>query len=39
MEEETYYVRLGDWFAWAMTGATLALLLVYLRGVLRKHGT
>ena len=35
MEEETYYVRFGDWFAWAMTAATLTLLLIYVRRFLR----
>ena len=27
LNEMTYYVRFGDWFAWAMTFATLALIL------------
>jgi apolipoprotein N-acyltransferase len=31
MEEETYYVRFGDWFAWAMTAATITLFLLTLR--------
>jgi apolipoprotein N-acyltransferase len=28
---ETYYVRFGDWFAWGLTGLTLAILLFHLR--------
>ncbi len=28
---ETYYVRFGDWFAWTLTGLTLAILLFRLR--------
>jgi apolipoprotein N-acyltransferase len=28
---ETYYVRFGDWFAWMLTGVTLAILLFRLR--------
>jgi apolipoprotein N-acyltransferase len=31
MEEETYYVRFGDWFAWGMTLASVGLVLFYLR--------
>jgi len=31
MEEETYYVRFGDWFAWGTTLGTLAIVLFYLR--------
>lgn len=31
---ETYYVRFGDWFAWTLTGLTLALLLFRLRRIL-----
>src|ERR1041384_1884020 len=37
LDEETYYVRFGDWFAWAMTAATIVLLLVYLRGVFKNR--
>ncbi|MGZ8531919.1 MAG: apolipoprotein N-acyltransferase [Candidatus Binatia bacterium] len=28
LDEETYYVRFGDWFAWAMTIATLGIVLL-----------
>jgi len=28
---ETYYVRFGDWFAWGLTGLSLAILLFRLR--------
>ena len=31
MEEETDDVRFGDWFAWAMTAATITLFLLTLR--------
>ena len=27
LNEMTYYVRFGDWFAWAMTIVTFALIL------------
>ena len=30
LEGETFYVRFGDWFAWAMT--LLALLVILIRG-------
>jgi apolipoprotein N-acyltransferase len=35
MEEETYYVRYGDWFGWGITGAVLGLVLFYLMKELR----
>ena len=35
LDEETFYVRFGDWFAWAMTLASLAVILFYLRRALR----
>jgi apolipoprotein N-acyltransferase len=28
---ETYYVRFGDWFAWAMTITSVAVLLLSMR--------
>lgn len=31
MEGETLYVRFGDWFAWLITGAALAILLWHIR--------
>ena len=31
LNETTYYVRFGDWFAWAMTLATLALILSHAK--------
>ena len=31
LDEETLYVRFGDWFAWGMTGISLAIVLFYLR--------
>jgi apolipoprotein N-acyltransferase len=31
LEGETLYVRFGDWFPWAMTFATLGLVLLRLR--------
>jgi apolipoprotein N-acyltransferase len=37
LNETTYYVRFGDWFAWAMTIATFALILLHVkRSWLRK---
>jgi len=37
LDETTYYVRFGDWFAWAMTIATLVLILLQVkRSWLRK---
>jgi apolipoprotein N-acyltransferase len=33
---ETYYVRFGDWFAWAMTIASVAVFLVGLKGFIRR---
>ena len=35
LDGETLYVSFGDWFAWAMTGMSLGILLYRLRGVLR----
>jgi apolipoprotein N-acyltransferase len=34
---ETYYVRLGDWFAWGMTAISIGLLLFHFKRVLRKE--
>jgi apolipoprotein N-acyltransferase len=31
LDETTYYVRFGDWFAWAMTIATLVLVLLQVK--------
>jgi apolipoprotein N-acyltransferase len=31
LDETTYYVRFGDWFAWAMTIATLVLILLQVK--------
>jgi apolipoprotein N-acyltransferase len=31
LNETTYYVRFGDWFAWAMTLATCALILLQVK--------
>ena len=31
LNETTYYVRFGDWFAWAMTIATFALILFHAK--------
>ena len=31
LDETTYYVRFGDWFAWAMTIATLVLILLKVK--------
>ncbi len=31
LNETTYYVRFGDWFAWAMTIATFALILLHAK--------
>ena len=31
LDETTYYVRFGDWFAWAMTIATLGIVLLRLK--------
>ena len=31
LNETTYYVRFGDWFAWAMTIATLVLILLQVK--------
>lgn len=31
LDETTYYVRFGDWFAWATTIATLVLILLQLK--------
>jgi len=33
LNETTYYVRFGDWFAWAMTFATCALVLFHAKRV------
>ena len=33
---ETYYVRFGDWFAWGMTIASVAVFLVGLKGFIRR---
>ena len=33
LNETTYYVRFGDWFAWAMTLATCALILLHAKRV------
>jgi apolipoprotein N-acyltransferase len=35
LDEETLYVSFGDWFAWAMTGMSLGIVLYYLRRALR----
>src|SRR4029077_10081394 len=35
LDDETLYVSFGDWFAWAMTGMSMGILLYRLRGVLR----
>jgi apolipoprotein N-acyltransferase len=34
---ETYYVRLGDWFAWGMTAISIGLLLLYFKRAFRKE--
>jgi apolipoprotein N-acyltransferase len=31
LNEETYYVRFGDWFAWAITIAVAGLILFHLK--------
>ena len=31
LEGETFYVRFGDWFAWAMSAISLLLVLIYWR--------
>ena len=37
LNETTYYVQFGDWFAWLMTIATCALILFHVkRSWLRK---
>ena len=34
---ETYYVRFGDWFGWALTVIALGVLLLNLKRVMKKH--
>jgi apolipoprotein N-acyltransferase len=34
---ETYYVRYGDWFAWGMTIASMAVILFALQGLIRSQ--
>jgi apolipoprotein N-acyltransferase len=29
LEGETFYVRFGDWFAWAMSAISLLVVLIY----------
>jgi apolipoprotein N-acyltransferase len=36
LDGETYYVRLGDWFAWAMTIASMVVILFALKGFIRR---
>lgn len=33
---ETYYVRFGDWFAWALTAISLGLVLLQLKRTMKK---
>jgi apolipoprotein N-acyltransferase len=34
---ETYYVRFGDWFAWALTAIAFAIVLFNLKRVMRRE--
>jgi apolipoprotein N-acyltransferase len=34
---ETYYVRFGDWFGWALTAISLGIVLLNLRRVMRRE--
>jgi apolipoprotein N-acyltransferase len=37
LDGATYYVRFGDWFAWGLTGTTLAIVLLqFARAVKRE---
>ena len=37
LNSETYYVRFGDWFAWALTAISLALVFFNLSRVMRRR--
>jgi apolipoprotein N-acyltransferase len=36
LNTETYYVRFGDWFAWGMTIVSMAVILIGLKGFIRR---
>jgi apolipoprotein N-acyltransferase len=37
LNEQTYYVRFGDWFAWGITIAVLGIALLHWKRIWQKN--